>query len=1290
MEECQISQHDVSFIPPDQVGLLTDDDSMILYADMDNDDDDGNCRGLILHNNKNNRIHNTSAVIAATTTAAANTTTATTTTNHTSHTNLGGGGILVERLDEGRDVLHTTFHEERNLRKNLTNVFDQLTTATTTNTTCTAIDTSNNATAPLLGCHPPKPLLANPLQEKQNNDDPALQSVAKKIARFEEQTAHATVSGRVTAATLLLSNREEFDKEQQFAVYLRLRPCKGPSTVEIIPVIARNQKQKQHEEEEEEENNKNKEKKNKINNNNNDNHKKKTKVAMTTTTTKKSSRNGVSFPRIIRTVAPETSNAHKVARNQGPGPVTKEYEFKAVLGPETSQQSVYRITVQPYIRGVCQGQSALVFCYGITNAGKTYTVLGSDAALTMKSSASQTNTITTSNNGTTNGTPEPWGLVPRAVQDLVEHCYHDRYQNKKLALIMSYFEIYNEQVYDLLASTTTMPQIGGRKTNYTDNAILGPSNKKFSTRTIKTLADGLACIRLARKNRRSGTNQINQDSSRSHAICQLRVVNQQSKDSADLWIVDLAGSERFKRTGGNRHHEAAAINQSLTTLNRCLAALRHSSSSSSSQDNGRIIPWRESKLTRLFAAHWMGPYANRTAMVVNVNPGINDFDETQHVLAYAAVAKAVRTDHIMAARYYTSSAMATRNTRNNLGADIEGAVTMTVEYDLDGRRRTVISGGGSSRSMTATLSSQNNQNAGSCRATNTAGASSTATTSTTSVAQKVAKVMQRLSPKRALEQYRKRKGMAESKHDNENTGGGGSGASSMMNQTMTGQTKEQQPRAKKPRPLYNEMEKRLRSGTASISTTGMGSTGVESREVQNLKMQLSIERAESAVLKTRYDELQEKIETMEQDVRNELAEEMETQMHTMRQQYEAIIDKIQESHMKNAGNVSYKDLLEVDRLQNLVQDLKDRIEECEDEVKQLQINKQALENRERKLLEVLSRLQREYDIPCIPECHDLVSATTATSDAELMLQDDDEDAATVATEVHQTNNVSFHDTQFVDVLDHGRVSEDSARFSTTGSVCRDDDQDGCGVHNEMVIRPLTQDAIVDVASTGEVNYDLDVDQFHGDGSAVDADVDKIIPQEMIDYPDLDDDCVETTSHEESGGDHVDEADGDISVLCDDTTTKDDMRSQLEEKTDSSTCFSNPATDEDYMAENMTHEAKAETSVFGKQNHEDTENKSGNFHSKKSTHISSPFAPRHAQSSRQPFSMISDVDNLQRDDGTEKDDMLVMRPNGQLKQDPVKGTYLRPRGRKPKDAESWDEVRGVWRLSVVPAQHRIHD
>ena len=302
----------------------------------------------------------------------------------------------------------------------------------------------------------------------------------------------------------------------------------------------------------------------------------------------------------IKTSAPKESNAGKINRQFA------KYEFSRVFGAECNQKDFYENTALPLVCSVAREQSALLFCYGITNAGKTHTVLGN-----LKD-------------------PEEWGIVPRAIHDLL------RMQQKEIHI--SYFELYNEQVYDLLSQGNgCFKQETLRVRERNGEAVIQELTKIH----VQSIEHGIEMTRVAKLRRHTATNNLNRDSSRSHCICQILV------GDATLWLVDLAGSERVKRTDANsaRRKEAAHINQSLMTLMQCLKGMR---------ENSQIVPYRNSKLTIIFMKHFLGPFAQNTGMIVNANPAASDYDETQHVLGYAAASKSVEMKPLDQKRSTTS------------------------------------------------------------------------------------------------------------------------------------------------------------------------------------------------------------------------------------------------------------------------------------------------------------------------------------------------------------------------------------------------------------------------------------------------------------------------------------------------------------------------------------------------------------------------------------------------------------------------------------------------------------
>ena len=347
----------------------------------------------------------------------------------------------------------------------------------------------------------------------------------------------------------------------------------------------------------------------------------------------------------VRTYPPRSSQKYKSTR-QDLEPI-KEFDFTKVFAEESSQLEVYGRAASSMVRTLVDrergiGQSGLLFSYGVTNAGKTYTVLGNIAQK-----------------------KENWGLVPRTVADILDRTPND------VGLSLSYFEIYNEQIFDLLpdeaASKFVVRQPEPLKVGERNGRAVV---KDLTTHSVKTLQEGLDLIVSAKERRVTASNNINRGSSRSHCVCQLTVHSNEQDPStlerkeATLWIVDLAGSERSKKTGVNiiRQKEAASINKSLMTLMRCLSVLR-----GKNEHPKAIPPYRESKLSLLFMSHLTSSAATNTAMIVNIHPGVDEYDETQYVLQYAATSRNISVADLQNARKKIS--------------------TTTVEYGYDGRKK---------------------------------------------------------------------------------------------------------------------------------------------------------------------------------------------------------------------------------------------------------------------------------------------------------------------------------------------------------------------------------------------------------------------------------------------------------------------------------------------------------------------------------------------------------------------------------------------------------------------------
>lgn len=222
-------------------------------------------------------------------------------------------------------------------------------------------------------------------------------------------------------------------------------------------------------------------------------------------------------------------------------------------------------------------------------------------------------------------------------------------------MLISYLECYNERIYDLLS----VPPVGGKRQPL---SIKEDKNKHIfirdlSEHTVKTIDQAKKLLDLGMRNRKVAETQVNRDSSRSHSIFTIKLA--QIPENASLEeveknpslmvyskfsIIDLAGSERGSKTQaeGNRLREAGNINSSLMTLGKCIETMRYNQmieGKEGFENKMKMVPFRESKLTRLFQDFFLGN--GKATMVVNISSNSTDYEQTSQALSFATIAKHV-------------------------------------------------------------------------------------------------------------------------------------------------------------------------------------------------------------------------------------------------------------------------------------------------------------------------------------------------------------------------------------------------------------------------------------------------------------------------------------------------------------------------------------------------------------------------------------------------------------------------------------------------------------------------
>ncbi|KAM8729399.1 kinesin-like protein KIF22 isoform 1-T2 [Acanthopagrus schlegelii] len=282
---------------------------------------------------------------------------------------------------------------------------------------------------------------------------------------------------------------------------------------------------------------------------------------------------------------------------------TVKYHFDAFHGEQTTQQEVFLSSVKPILPHILKGQNASVFAYGPTGAGKTHTMMGSS---------------------------EQPGVIPRAVRE-VFNLVKAEDEGWDYSIGMSYLEIYNEKVLDLLSPNSQDLPIREDR----DKNILIPG---LTHMTISSFSDFDKHFVPASLNRTTASTKLNQRSSRSHAVLLIKVVRTQRilphrQQTGKLYLVDLAGSEDNRRTGnqGIRLKESGAINLSLFTLSKVVDSLN--------SGTAVRVPYRDSKLTRLLQDSLGG--SAHSVMITNIAPEYKYYFDTFSALNFAAKSKLI-------------------------------------------------------------------------------------------------------------------------------------------------------------------------------------------------------------------------------------------------------------------------------------------------------------------------------------------------------------------------------------------------------------------------------------------------------------------------------------------------------------------------------------------------------------------------------------------------------------------------------------------------------------------------
>ncbi|KAJ9698289.1 hypothetical protein PVL29_007395 [Vitis rotundifolia] len=301
--------------------------------------------------------------------------------------------------------------------------------------------------------------------------------------------------------------------------------------------------------------------------------------------------------------------------------IDRTFMFDKVFGPTSQQKDLYDQAVSPIVNEVLEGYNCTIFAYGQTGTGKTYTMEGGSRK----------------KNGEF---PNDAGVIPRAVRQIFDIL---EAQNAEYSMKVTFLELYNEEITDLLAPEECTKFIDDK----TKKPIALMEDGKGGV-FVRGLEEEIVCtaneiykiLEKGSAKRRTAETLLNKQSSRSHSIFSITIHIKECTPEGEemikcgkLNLVDLAGSENISRSGARegRAREAGEINKSLLTLGRVINAL---------VEHSGHVPYRDSKLTRLLRDSLGGK--TKTCIIATISPSIHCLEETLSTLDYAHRAKNIK------------------------------------------------------------------------------------------------------------------------------------------------------------------------------------------------------------------------------------------------------------------------------------------------------------------------------------------------------------------------------------------------------------------------------------------------------------------------------------------------------------------------------------------------------------------------------------------------------------------------------------------------------------------------
>ncbi|KAL2509195.1 kinesin-related protein [Forsythia ovata] len=334
----------------------------------------------------------------------------------------------------------------------------------------------------------------------------------------------------------------------------------------------------------------------------------------------------------LRNKAPEVVTCNEyhrevsVSQNVAGKHFDRVFMFDKVFGTNARQRDLYEQAIVPIVDEVLEGFNCTIFAYGQTGTGKTYTMEGE---------------CKRSKSGPNGELPPEAGVIPRAVKQIFDTLEG---QNAEYSVKVTFLELYNEEITDLLApediSRIASEDKQKKQLPLMEDGKGGVLVRGLEEEIVTSANEIFTLLERGSAKRRTAETLLNKQSSRSHSLFSITIHIKEATPEGEelikcgkLNLVDLAGSENISRSGARegRAREAGEINKSLLTLGRVINAL---------VEHLGHIPYRDSKLTRLLRDSLGG--RTKTCIIATVSPAVHCLEETLSTLDYAHRAKNIR------------------------------------------------------------------------------------------------------------------------------------------------------------------------------------------------------------------------------------------------------------------------------------------------------------------------------------------------------------------------------------------------------------------------------------------------------------------------------------------------------------------------------------------------------------------------------------------------------------------------------------------------------------------------